>query len=253
MVSGEAVTLELDRAGGGSRTVASAIDLSVQLVVFIAVTIGDAFVAGGDDAVIAALLLTEYVLIFGGYPTMFEWLSRGRTLGKLALGLRVVRDDGGPIGFRQALVRGLSSLLLEKPGLIFPFGAALGLGMIAFSSSSKRVGDHLAGTFVLQERAGGADVLAVAQFGVPYQLQPWAMALDLTRFDDRLAYGVRQFVIRANAMSPQAQQALGEDFRGRVLAVVTPPPPPGTPTPLVLTTVLAERRRRAEYAAGRRP
>ena len=57
------------------------------------------------------------MLVFLGYPVAMETLTRGRTLGKMALGLRVVRDDGGPITFRQALVRGLVGLALERPGL----------------------------------------------------------------------------------------------------------------------------------------
>ena len=66
------------------------------------------------------MLIIEVVLVFAGYPILMEWLTRGRTLGKIWLGLRVVRDDGGPIGFRQALVRGLAGLLIEKPGLLVP-------------------------------------------------------------------------------------------------------------------------------------
>jgi hypothetical protein len=85
------------------------------------------------------------------------------------------------------------------------------------------------------------------QFWVPYELQSWAMSLDLSRLDDRLAYATRQFVLRAAAMSPQAQMALGEDFRHQLLSVISPAPPPGVPTPVVLTTVLAERRRRSEF------
>jgi hypothetical protein len=178
-----------------------------------------------------------------------EWLARGRTLGKMALGLRVVRDDGGPIGFRQALVRGLAGLVLEKPGLIFPFTTVIGVLTMVFSSREKRLGDMMAGTFVLNERAGPRRVLQAQEFAVAPQLQPWAASLDLSRLDDQLALGVRQFVVRAYQMTPEAQLALGADLRARVEAVIAPPPPPDTPTPWVLITVLAERRRRAELAA----
>jgi hypothetical protein len=118
-----------------------------------------------------------------------------------------------------------------------------------FSQRTKRLGDMMAGTFVLNERAGPRRSLVARDFGVPYQLQPWAASLDLSRLDDQLALGVRQFVVRATDMTLAAQQSLGEDLRARVEAVTTPPPPPGTPTPWVLITVLAERRRRADLAA----
>jgi uncharacterized RDD family membrane protein YckC len=249
IVSGEGVSLDLERAGVGSRTVAAVLDVLVQLGAFIAAGVIDTRLAAGDDAMVQALFIIEFVLILAGYPILFEWLTRGRTLGKMALGLRVVRDDGGPIGFRQALVRGLSGFLLEKPGLLPPLGTAVGLGLIAFSASGKRVGDFMAGTFVISERSGSRIALSSGQYTVPYELQPWAMALDLTRLDDQLAFGLRQFVLRAEGMTPQAAEALGTDFRAKVMAVISPQAPYPIATPVFLMTVLAERRRRADIAA----
>ena len=60
-----------------------------------------------DAAASAALGLVTSVGVVVGYPLVMETLTRGRTLGKMAIGLRTVRDDGGPIRFRQALVRAL--------------------------------------------------------------------------------------------------------------------------------------------------
>jgi uncharacterized RDD family membrane protein YckC len=247
VVSGEGVAFELPRAGIGSRTVAALIDLIGQFLAFVFLIFVDGRVAvGADPAAITALLILEYVLVFAGYPILSEWLGRGRTVGKLCLGLRVVRDDGGPIGFRHALVRGLSSLVLEKPGLFAPLGTAAGFITAAVNPREKRVGDLLAGTFVLNERSGTTRrPVTVDYYAVPPTLVPWAAALDLSRLDDRLALGLRQFVTRAGAMTPAAGHALGEQLRAAVLAVVSPPPPPGVPTPVLLTTVLAERRRRA--------
>jgi len=250
VVSGEGVPLDLARAGVGSRTVAAALDGLLQLGAVLLAAILDGVFAGGDTAVLTALVIVEVVLILGGYPIVSEWLGRGRTLGKAAMGLRVVRDDGGPIGFRQALVRGLAGLLLEKPGLVFPLGTAAGLLTLIFSPSSKRIGDMMAGTFVLNERNALPSALSVPMFTVPWPLQPWAMSLDLTRFDDQLALGVRQFVLRAYQLTPAARQQLGEDLRRRCIAVIAPPPPPGTDTAVLLTSLLAERRRRADHAAA---
>jgi len=247
LVSGEGVAIDLRRAGLGSRTVAAAIDIAVQLAVLLVLFAVTAAVGAGDTDAQAAVSLLEFVLVLAGYPIVFEWLSHGRTLGKMALGLRVVRDDGGPIGFRQALVRGLAGFLLEKPGIALGgLGIAIGMITIGASSSSKRVGDMMAGTFVVNERTGSATVLQPVNWWVPPALYGWAQSLDLSRFDDRSALAVRQFVVRAAQMSPSAQVALGEQFRAQILAITAPPPPPGVPTPVLLTTVLAERRRRAE-------
>lgn len=246
VVSGEGVAFDLPRAGIGSRLVASVIDLVLQLIALWVIVYLDGVLAGGsDDAALTALVIAEFVLLFGGYPAVCEWLTRGRTVGKLVLGLRVVRDDGGPIAARHALVRGLCSLVLEKPGLTGGITAAAGLITAIFNEHDKRIGDLLAGTFVLNERAGTSRRPVLYDWGTPPQLRPWAASLDLSRLDDRLALALRQFVARAPMMTLDAQHALGEQLRAAVLAVIAPPPPPGTSTPLVLRAVLEERRRRS--------
>lgn len=104
LVTGEAVIVDVPYARFGSRMVAIMIDLAVQ-VTLLAVTVvlltrsADSL----DGAALAAIGLTVTVLVIVGYPTMIETLTRGRSLGKLTLGLRVVSDDGGPERFRQAL------------------------------------------------------------------------------------------------------------------------------------------------------
>ena len=249
VVSGEGVALELSRAGIGSRIVASVLDLVLQVIALWIVLIVDGVSAGGSDTAAAtALVIVEIVLIFGGYPVVCEWLTRGRTLGKLCLGLRVVRDDGGPIGFRHALVRGLSSLVLEKPGLTGGLTAAAGLITAIFSEQDKRIGDMLAGTFVLNERSGTSRRAPYTYWGTPPQLLPWTTSLDLSRLDDRLALSIRQFLTRAPAMNLEAQYALGHQLYAALYAVIAPPPPPGVPAVVVLHAVLDERRRRAAGA-----
>ncbi len=247
LVSGEGVRLDLATAGVASRLVAALIDFAVQAIVLLLALLVTALAAGSSDsAALGAATLVELVLVLAGYPILSEWLGHGRTIGKLSMGLRVVRDDGGPIAFRHALVRGLAGLVLEKPGLVFPFTTAAGAVTIACSAREKRIGDMMAGTVVLDERSGARALPPPSPWVAP-PLQPWAAAVDLARLDDRLALRLRQFVVRADELSPDAQWALGEGLRGEVLAVVAPPPPPDAPTPAVLVAVLAERRRRAAW------
>lgn len=245
LVSGEGVRLALAPAGVGSRVIAALIDSLIQDIALVVLILLDVALAGSADvAAIAALVIVEVILVLAGYPIVFEWLSRGRTVGKLALGLRVVRDDGGPIAFRHALVRGLAGFILEKPGLLFPLTTLAGVITMSASGREKRMGDMMAGTVVLNERSS-PQALAPLPTWVPVPLQPWVVSLDMHRLDDRLALSARQFVTRAHAMSYAAQAAIGEELRRRVLAVTAPPPPAGTPTPVLLLSVLAERRRRA--------
>src|SRR5262245_39402584 len=100
LVTGEAVLLDLRLAKLGSRSVALVIDLTIQFVALLAggLLLG-ALASTLDGAAAAAILLTYVVLVIVGYPVAMETLTRGRTVGKLAMGLRTLREDGGPIRF----------------------------------------------------------------------------------------------------------------------------------------------------------
>jgi len=254
MVSGEGVAYDLLRADVGSRTVAALIDLVIQAIALIILIVFDVNFAGAaDEAAISATVLSEFVAVFAIYPIVIEWLTKGRSVGKLAMGLRVLRDDGGPIGFRQALVRGLAGLILEKPGLAAPLTTAIGLLTMTFSSRAKRVGDMMAGTFVVNERGGTRRNVASPTWYVAAPLQSWAAVVDLSRVDDGLALSIRQFLTRATQMRPEAQHSLGEQLRAQVQSRISPQPPDGAPTPWFLMAILAERRRRADLATHAGP
>lgn len=108
LVTGEAVVLDLRLARLASRGLAVALDLLIQVVGLLLLFIILASTASGlDDALAIALTLVIAIAVLIGYPVTLETLTRGQTVGKMALGLRVVREDGGPIRFRQALVRGV--------------------------------------------------------------------------------------------------------------------------------------------------
>src|SRR5207302_5347868 len=138
IVTGEAVALDLRPAGVATRSLAALIDYAAQIATLIVLSLVlSRFAVNSDSAADVAIAVTVYVLVLLGYPVLFETLSRGRTLGKMALGLRVVRDDGGPIRFRHALMRGLVGVVLEKPG--FSLGTIALITML-ISRSGKRVG-----------------------------------------------------------------------------------------------------------------
>lgn len=253
LITGEAVALDLRLARAPSRVLATLIDLGVEYAALVAcLSLGIVVLSGADTKIAGAVEVTLVVFILIGYPVIFETITRGRTLGKMALGIRVVRDDGGPIAFRQALVRGVMGALLEKPGLLFPVTAPIGLIVMLVSSRAKRVGDLAAGTVVMQERVPGARrPPPVAE--MPPMLAGWARSLDLTRLDDGLALSVRQFLHRAAEMRPEAADRLGRALADTTLARVTPNPPPNTSATAFLQAVIGERRRRAEERAAAAP
>jgi uncharacterized RDD family membrane protein YckC len=237
LVVGEAVVLELRLAKLASRALALALDLAVQVLL---VMVGSFIVLGValqvDDALAAAIILVFYLAVILGYPVAFETLTRGRSLGKMALGLRVVREDGGPIRFRHALVRALLGVV----EFWITLGAVALITSLA-SARGKRVGDFLAGTVVVRERVPvrGAPVAAM-----PPQLAGWATTLDLARVPDDLALAARQFLGRFQDLAPEVRESMGGRLATAMAAVTTPPPPPGVPAWAFLSAVLAERRRR---------
>lgn len=243
VVTGEAVEVELPVARLGTRLVAVAIDVAAQFVLLSVLLSGvGAVLVTADDALAATMFVGVLVILFLVWPVTFETLSRGRSLGKLAMGLRVVRDDGGPIRFRQALVRGLVGFAFEWPGIFFaPLTWIFGMVTMLFNPRGKRLGDLAAGTVVLHERLPDRGGYAPR---LPAPLAPWARTLDLTGVDDALALAIRQFLSRSQELTPTARDDLGGRLAAEVASVTTPPPPPGTPGWAYLVAVLAERRRR---------
>ena len=111
------------------------------------------------------------------------------------------------------------------------------------SARGKRLGDHLAGTYVVRER-GATNRSLPPQ--MPWHLAGWAQISDIGRIPDGLAIGVRQFLSRAAAMHVDSRQAMAFTLAGELSSYVAPPPPPQTHPEDYLAAVLAERRRRDE-------
>lgn len=237
VVTGEAVALDMRPARLGSRLLAKLIDATVQAGLLLALI----WVASAatDEAAAAAIGLSIVVGVLVGYPLASETLWRGRTVGKAVLGLRVVRDDGGPIRFRHALVRALIGTFVD-------FGITFGAGAVICSllhPQGKRIGDVAAGTLVIQERIP-SQAGVVAQ--MPPQLAGWAATADLSGVSPQLAASARQLVARQAQLHPQALEELGSRVVAALGSAVSPPPPPGTPGWAFVQAVLAERRRREE-------
>jgi uncharacterized RDD family membrane protein YckC len=248
LVTGEAVVLDLRTAGVPSRVLAALLDMLVQSIGGFALFFLVAVAASSlSEAAASGLFIALLVLVTLGYPVLMETLASGRTLGKMVLGLRVVRDDGGPIGFRHAITRGLLGVFVEKPG--FTFGSA-GIITALLNERGKRLGDLLAGTVVVQERVASSRLEVVS---MPPPLAAWASTLDLSALPDDLAESARSYLGRWGSLTPTAQADLGSRLATAVAAVVTPAPPAQVPPWAYLSAVLAERRRRAGYGVSVAP
>jgi uncharacterized RDD family membrane protein YckC len=250
LVTGEAVVLDLRIARLASRAVAMMLDLLLQgMLLFVVVLIVVVATPSWDTSLVLAVVLISFVLVMVGYPVLFETLSRGRTLGKMAVGLRVVRADGGPIRFRHALTRALCGVLVDF--WLLGFGGAIAVIVSLLSRDGKRVGDYLAGTVVIRERVPDAGAAAVIM--MPPPLAQWASQLDLTGLPDDLALAIRQYLGRMSELRPEAGQALGHGLVEQVGQCIGAPPPPGVPVWAYLSAVLAERRSRDQARVLGRP
>ncbi|MFF8032280.1 RDD family protein [Streptomyces sp. NPDC016626] len=245
LVTGEAVALELRPARLPSRALAVLLDLAVAIAVYVAVTIAlVAATASLDPAARTAMSIALFVLLLVGGPVMVETLSHGRSLGKTACGLRVVRDDGGPIRFRHALVRGLIGVI----EILMTLGVVACVASLV-SARGRRLGDVFAGTLVVRERvpAGRADFVPPP----PPWLAGRFTGLDLSAVPDGLWLAVRQYLTRMRQLDPRVGLSMAERLAADLAERTGTPVPPGVPAAAYLAAVVQERQaREARRAFG---
>lgn len=171
----ERVPLAFALASIGNRFLAVAIDhfiqyFSIFILAWLAISLSGFDLNRGTTATASeffqempkwtlAVLIVVVFLIFAGYFVVFEWLWNGQTPGKRLLKLRVIREDGRPITFWEALARNLLRIFDAVPGFVVPV-YSVGLIAIFVSGRDQRVGDVFAGTVVVRERLDEAPTFA---------------------------------------------------------------------------------------------
>ena len=241
LITGDAVLLDLRTASFAVRMLSAVIDGALQLVLLVGGTIGLVWAAARaelDDGFVTAGILGMSVLAYVGYPVLCELLLRGRSVGRLVMGTRVVRDDGGPVHVRQSLIRAVMAMFE-----IWSTSGAVALTCSVIDRRSRRVGDLLAGTMVIQERMR---TLSPDRLEIPAALQDWAQGADVGRLPLTLMQDIRSFLPRATTINAESRRQLSRDLLRRTLPHVAPAPPPGTDPEAFLTAVIAERSRRDE-------
>lgn len=160
--TGEAVAISYELAGLGSRFLAVVIDGIAQLLILLAVTVAGIYGLRGlgrlipsanlQAVVIAAGVVLLFVVGFGWFVAFETWWA-GRTPGKRALGLRVVRDGGFPVDWGASVIRNLVRIVEFALGFY-----ALSAVSALLSAENKRLGDFAAGTIVVRDRAEAPDI-----------------------------------------------------------------------------------------------
>lgn len=241
LITGEAVALDLRATSFVLRGAGAAIDFIVYMGTFVLAIVLLASFGGSlnlDAAAAAAVQITLLVSCLVVAPITVEILTHGKSLGRLAVGARIVRDDGGAIGFRHAFIRGLTGFI----EIFMTFG---GLAAIVglLNSRSKRLGDLLAGTYSQNERVSTIDPPV---FGVPVGLIDWARTADVAKMPDALARRVSTFLAHANGFTPATRQRHSRDLANEVSLFVSPVPQ--VDAELFLAAVAAVRRDRERAA-----
>ena len=247
ILTGEGVALQVTAASVLIRAGAWLIDAFVIVLVMIALP-ATLFAAVGtgrfDEAMAQAVVSIMVFVAFIVVPVAMETLTHGRSLGKQLLGLQVIRDDGGPVRLRHSAVRGLVGffeLWLLMDGLAF---------MVAmFNDRGKRVGDFLAGTYVVRIKARPR---SNTPLWLPPPLATWVSLADIRPMPAGLALRARQFLGRSAQFPPHVRYRMALRLSAQLERFVAPVPPWGTPPEEFIAAVLFERRRRDQEAFDRR-
>ncbi len=241
LMTGEAVALDVRPTGFVLRGAGAVIDFLLYLglwIGFILIISTPAISGMIPPALMRAIVIVALVVCIVVIPTFVELLSRGRSLGKLAVGARIVRDDGGAIGFRHAFTRALVGVL----EIFFTFGGFAAL-VALLNPRAKRLGDLIAGTYSQHERISK---YSPPVFGVPDSLEDWVRTADVAKMPDALARRISQFLASASGYTPQSRVAVAHELSLEARPYVSPIPQ--TEPELFLAAIAAVRRDR-EFAS----
>jgi len=233
LVTGEAVAVEVRPTSFVLRAAGAAIDVAVTcalaLLTLWALSALDVF-GQIEEAYASVLSIALIVFFLVALPTVVETASGGRSLGKLAIGSRIVRDDGGAIQGRHAFIRALLGVL-EIYLTLGALAAIVGL----MSGRAKRLGDLVAGTYSRHERVPRP---TSRTFAVPPHLADWARTVDVARMPDALSRRVAHFLAHAPNMTDVSRVRLSSALANEVAAFVHPLPPAGPMDLLVAVAAL---------------
>lgn len=236
IVTPEAVVLEFETAGVGSRLLPLLLDLTLQLVMLVLLTMGVGALIGPlgvPSTLVTVLYIALAFVVIVGYPIAAEALFEGRTVGKVVFGLRVVTKEGAPIRFRHAALRGI----LRVFEIIITLGAPAVLAA-TFTRDSQRLGDLVAGTIVIRERTGEG-VADVVTFPPPLGYEQYVASLDVSGLSAEQYGLIRSFLLRTHQLTADARAVVAVRLANPVALRLSHTPPPMLNPELFLVSVAA--------------
>lgn len=228
IITPEAVVLELAPAGLATRAFAKLIDLLCMALLLLVLVLIIGLAGQFAPSISAVILYTSILVVMFVLPIVVEAIWNGKSPGKAVVGLRVVTVDGGPIQFRHAAVR----------GLLQPIDIYAGIGALPalFTRRSQRLGDLLAGTFVLSDRVASVRATAIL-FVPPPGCESFIARMDVGRLSHRQYSTIRRYLLRVNELSPDARGSLAVRLATPVRQLTSSSPPPWMTAELFLICV----------------
>jgi uncharacterized RDD family membrane protein YckC len=203
----EHVRFSYQVAGPSKRAVAYLIDgvirFLIAAVVLVVGSIAGAVDEEGLGGMSAGLMLVMMFVLEWGYFTFFETVWSGRTPGKKAMRIRVVREGGHPLSFVDSILRNLL-----RAADFLPLGYAIGLLVMGRDPRFRRLGDLVAGTMVVSE-----DRL---RYSAPLNITPPPTAQELSTLPARMPLSredldaIELFLRRLGTLAPLRELELAQ-------------------------------------------
>lgn len=234
LVTPEAVALDLQTATVATRGLAAILDVVLQGVAFVLVSLAATFLSfdSAPTIVFVVATLLAVLLIRLGYPVLME-TRFGATVGHMAMGLRVVTLDGAPIRARQAMARAAVGL--------FEIDATFGVVALLVAASrrdGRRLGDLAGGTQLVSVRTGTGPAESV-DVQMPPRLAGWAATLDTSALGPPERAALRRYLTRAGGLTDGTRSDLGDALAAKLLPRMAATRPDGEPAHDVLRAVAA--------------
>jgi uncharacterized RDD family membrane protein YckC len=214
----EAIVFSLPLAGPITRFLAWSIDMLVILVVSWVAYRCLYLVAALEPDLMTGLAVLSAFLLSISYGIVLEWLWRGQTVGKRALGLRVIDADGRRLQPAQIVVRNLMRSLDSLPGLYLVGGASLVL-----TRRYQRLGDLVSNTVVVRRRQVSlpelASVVETDQYN-SFREAPHLVARLRANTSPELAHLAYWALLRRNDLSPEVRIEVFRQVSERFRAIV---------------------------------
>ena len=152
------------------------VDSLIQMVLFIVLTFARLLTSWsfglGRNWAIALFIIGSWI-IYWGYFALFEALMQGQTPGKRMVGIRVVKDSGRGIKPGEAMARNFLRIIDWLPALY-----VFGLISMLVSKEKKCIGDYVAGTVVVHEKAAQEVYPDLQELDSTMPVQDWVMKLN---------------------------------------------------------------------------